>query len=151
MTTTALMVSLLAWLGAHTGYALPSSEAALPTVHFRTAHELRVLSLGSEEKARAHSSRDIRALYDHRTNRMFLSSEFDVEGPDYKAALLHELTHFLQVFNGKRYSCLNESELEAYELTNAWITETGAPVPLYDTLFIKMLVAECSFPSAPPN
>ncbi len=142
----ALMFSLLAWIGANTGYQIPTSEAALPSIHLRTAHDLRVFSFGSEEKARENSSRDIRALYDRHKNRIYLYSEFDENNPEDRASVLHELVHFVQAFNGKEYPCVAEQEPEAYDLTDKWITETAAPVPLYDLFFVTTLLLNCYSP-----
>ena len=136
---TAVMISLLAWLGANTNYAIPQSERELPRIEYRTLAELQTIH--------GFAGRDVWATYNHRKNTVYLRTPFHADDPVYRSVLLHELVHFLQATNGKLSVCRGYREAEAYALEFRWLQERGFTQPLHDPFMVKMLEANCSFPA----
>lgn len=116
----ALITAMMIWIGAQTGLAVPATP---PNVIIApTMEALRV---------RAHPSLPpqpfgVGALYTSRTMRIDLMPGFDIEDPDYRALLVHELTHYMQHRAGLfRATCRGDLEKQAEAMQRAWTVREG--------------------------
>ena len=64
-----------------------------------------------------------------------------------QSTLLHELVHHMQAMNGARFACREESEKQAYRLSDIWLRERGSSLEGegFDPLFIAMISVCPSF------
>ncbi len=81
-----IVASLLVWLSAHTGYAMPEN---IPEVHFVSRVQLQALACAGQECP-------VIAFHHHERGIMLEDSFAKVMGLCELSILLHELTHFLQ-------------------------------------------------------
>lgn len=139
-----LLLALLAWIGSHTDYAVPTVAEELPAVERLEPLALARLVHPNAPEALLRSL-DILGSYDptrepHGT--IFISAALNLDDEHTHAVLVHELVHFLQVRSGLRYACPGQMEPEAYRVTRAWLAERGFPDPSDDMLIL--LAASCA-------
>jgi len=126
---TALLLALLAWIGAHTGAAVPTTRVELPAVERLDPAAMGhvVYPQASGERLR---QRTILGAYDvHKgvNGTIYLSTDLDLADEASHEVLVHELVHFLQYRSGKSFRCFGRMEAEAYAVTRAWLAERGLP------------------------
>lgn len=133
-----LVLQLLAWIVAATGFALPPP----PAVVLASSEQLTALAYGPGSPV----STDLRAMYDCDASTIYLRSDWNAASLRDRASLLHELVHHVQVANKVPARCPAERESLAYELTLKWLTEHGASDP-YEVLdidpFTIRLLCKC--------
>lgn len=127
--TAALLLALLAWIGAHTGYTVPATDDDLPAVERLDPAAMGrvVYPQASQQRLR---QRTILGAYDVGkgvNGTIYLSSALDLADEASQEVLVHELVHFLQYRSGKSFRCLGEMEAEAYAVTRAWLAARGLP------------------------
>ncbi len=122
-----LMMSLLLWIGANTGYQIPPE---MPKVEMIDIREIRRLAIEIEPRF---SKRAFKMMALYKPGSIKLAEEFkpviliykgfDPENRVHQAHLLHELVHFLQDVHGKLFRCSAAGESEAYRLERKWLEE----------------------------
>lgn len=126
---TELMMTLLLWISAHTGYAIP---ADLPKIKFGTGAELSHLICGGESPSC--KEREFWGAYDPRTETVYLRNDWSRQ-KERLGDLVHELVHYLQDKNGRKFPCRGAAEYEAYTIENKWYEENNIQSP-YDPAFM---------------
>lgn len=115
-----VIFSLLLWTVNATGYTPPQF---LPIVAQISAKEMAVIACDGQERC------PVEAIYEHRRSIYVTPYEDPLH---FKAALVHELVHFLQYHNGRdhekyltdRVECL-EIEGEAHTVSLMFLRENG--------------------------
>ena len=116
----ALMLSLLVWLGAHTDFNLPKDKSELPKIEYKTAEAMKIIVYGVIGST---IHKEVRASYDK--NTLYLPKDFNPKDLEDQRTMLHELVHFLQDYNKRKYACRNIAEIEAYKITTTWSKQNG--------------------------
>ena len=106
------------WIVARAGYE-PLDR--LPTFLFVSTSELNYLALNETENGYSGETRSIEGVY--ASSIVFLREDFALGKDD--DVLLHELVHHFQEMTGAEFTCVGESELQAYRLQARFVTETG--------------------------
>ena len=103
------MLALIAWMSANTSFD-PPADTPLPSV---VIEEHRVL-----QHMVANKRLNAGALYEPEANRIWLSTETDLNTVQGKSTLLHELIHWAQEFapSGRFYECEGIKEFEAHKI-----------------------------------
>lgn len=119
-----LVLGLMSWIGAHSGYILP---ADLPNLVFTTQHNMCAL-YGIDHKARCDAS-GLKGFYDKHLT-IYLGTDFDPTNKHHQSRLLHELVHYVQWKNSAEHkTCLGQLEVEAYDIQDQWRKKNGlAPI-----------------------
>ena len=121
-----LMWTILLWIGADSSYNIPGT---LPEIQYHTKLELRRM-LFCENLEHCDDARlpdvQVAALFSPEKGIMFLRDTFQMENPKDESAIVHELTHFVQAFNGKFGNvCIGLLQKEAYGSADKWSVEHG--------------------------
>jgi len=134
-----LMFALLIWLGAHTSYVIPNG---LPFIEYKSAQELSDMKYGSNYSERR---LEVSAIFSDSKKTIYLNKKFDLNNKIDQGILLHELVHYLQMYNALDFKCVEAREPEAYQLTHAWSQEQGIGDPFQDPIFKLLLLqlAKC--------
>lgn len=135
---TELVKTLLAWITAATGLAMPPP----PPIVLLSSAQMTELAYGPN----APVSEDLRAMYDCESSVVYLRKDWSAVDLRSRASLLHELVHHVQLFNKVPARCLGAREVLAYDLTLKWLKEQGASDP-YEILdidpFTIRLLCKC--------
>lgn len=118
----ALMLSLLIWLGMNSDFNLPKNKNALPRIEYKTADTMKVIVYGAIGPS---IPKEVKASYDDRKNILYLLNGFNPKDLSEQRTMLHELVHFLQFYNKRKYKCRNVAEVEAFRLATKWGQEQG--------------------------
>ena len=110
-----LIAGLLVWIAAETGLIAPPA----PAIEMRTQTQLSDLAYGDKENV----GDDVQALYHREKGVVYLRSDWRENNPHCVAALLHELVHHVQAFNGVRFRCAAAAERQAYDLSIKWLRD----------------------------
>ncbi len=100
-----LMIALMLWIGAQTGYEV---NAPPPAVVFMTPEEVSDICI-DEGTLVPYVAQSCYKLHKH---TIYMWDDFNVEEPDKVGVLVHELTHVLQLFNGQKYTLATMDALE---------------------------------------
>ena len=113
-----IVLSLVVWLGANTGYV---KEVSYPTIIVAQQEELR------EKLGPMYGNNRILGVYTAHNATIFLDTEVDVSTLRGKSTLLHELVHHYQAKSGRIFSnpCLFEAE--AYSIEDKWRRQNDLP------------------------
>ncbi|MGH6954591.1 MAG: hypothetical protein ACREGL_10435 [Alphaproteobacteria bacterium] len=112
-----LLIGLLAWLTAETGYAAPST---LPEIRLLSQSQIQSIALPHGPWI------PLTAFYDD--DVIYIDVRWDPATTRGHALLVHELTHWLQHKNGKR-GPMCAWEQEAYAMADRWYRANGAEPP----------------------
>lgn len=130
ITTKALVVSLLAWLGSHTNYTIPDQA---PTVAFVPHSYLEELACGEKCPALG--------VYPD-GNVVYIDDELQTEtNVCARSVLLHELVHYLQDKNG-RFTNLSPQlasylrEHDAYAIQQVYLADNGRKVSFGKNFYV---------------
>lgn len=133
-----LMLSLLLWIGDHSGYDTLLTQPNLVRIE---QHNL-CQHYGIHHKQRCHDQR-LAGFFD-KNMTIYMRLSYDLNDTHHQSQLLHELVHYVQWANkqpGEQY-CLGRMELEAYDLQDRWRVQQGLQPVLSDFNRI-MLEASC--------
>lgn len=121
----AVLLTLLFWINQHTHFEY-DAQMGLPKIEVADQMTLASLIIGDEttiNRDRHTASfqnfvNQLEAVYDHRRNRILISSKIDLETPYARSVILHELVHFIQHRQGlyEQVNCLNALEKDAYDI-----------------------------------
>lgn len=127
----ALLTAIVIWLAAN--YELPAvfdhphieqvpsiEMTALRYKGLLTAHRREISAIQNQE-ASHEKMRDVVAIYNDRTNTIYLSDKWGDRTPAELSVLVHEMVHHLQNKAGLVYECSTEREKLAYEAQNKWL------------------------------
>jgi len=106
-----LVVTLLAWVVAHTGLAAPD----LP----RIVRD-QIVTVKNE---------NVQAFYLHAAATIHLPGTWRPDQLRDQSILLHELVHHVQWFNRISAACVSAYERQAYDLQIRWLREHGVADP----------------------
>ena len=132
---TDLLILLMSWIISSISYP-PPLASELPEVQFKTHVELRILICGNDIQC---EKRDFGGAYDYKNNVIYLRDNWDIKRKEHHGVLVHELVHFLQYKNNKKFSCRAEMEREAYSLEEKWYAKNGIQSP-NDPMFIQFFL-----------
>ena len=114
-----IIVELITWIGANTGYDIRHSLADPPVVSF--------CDIGDTIHYEATDivvEAPMAAAYDLAERRVFLVRPWDPSKPEDLSTLLHELAHDVQFLN-RDWPCSQAPEWQAYGLQARWLAEQG--------------------------
>ena len=118
----AIFRDLIAWIVTKTGWATEEP----PSICFVSFGQLRKIYYGNGD---ASNDLQIHALYSVETHKVYLLENWNPDDLHDRAALLHELLHYLQQLNNVKAACLAANELQAYHLQLEWIREQDIQDP----------------------
>jgi hypothetical protein len=131
----ALLTAIVIWLAAN--YDLPAvfdhpriervPSVEMTTLRYKgllTAHR-REISVIRIQEASHEKMRDLVAIYNDRTNTIYLSDKWAERTPAELSVLVHEMVHHLQNKAGIVYECPAEREKLAYEAQEKWLGQFG--------------------------
>lgn len=137
-----LVVSLLLWLSANTTLAWQPDHApeviqASRTAIVRTAFEGRL------PRGMNFNRLKIVGLYQFREKNVYMVDTVDLDTVRGRAALVHELVHYLQYQSGvhEQVACKNELEPAAYEAQALYLRQHGVE-PAYSAHHVES-VSSC--------
>jgi hypothetical protein len=130
--TAALLSTVAAWLSAH--FDLPAADEA-PRIAFVSPEQLRAMRYGPLRPVPQQTTRDegvphggdrgVVAVYEDRTQTIYLARGWDQASPADVSVLVHEMVHHLQKRGGLKYTCPQEREKLAYQAQARWLAQTG--------------------------
>jgi len=110
-----IVVELISWIVLRTGW---------------TKKEKPVINLVPPEKiATICGNGHTKACFAHKGRTIYLPQTWDAKNLRDRAALLHELVHYLQVLNSIEAKCAAAYEKDAYRLTIVWLQQHGVSEP----------------------
>lgn len=119
---TKIAADMVTWIVRKTGW----SQCKVPPIELLPRKQIvKMLS-------RDHSGADgihIEAAYSDKRHMVYLSKRWNPDSYRDRAALLHELVHYLQALNKVKAACHAAYEKQAYELTIAWLRDKGVKDP----------------------
>jgi hypothetical protein len=110
------------WITSKTGWEARNP----PTVLFKPPRRLNKMYFG---RADGKNGATVTALYDRRTQAIYLSNAWNPNDARAQSYLVHELVHYLQFTNHVEVPCNNAYDLEAYHLQFDWLSEHGIRHP----------------------
>jgi hypothetical protein len=130
----ALMTAIVLWLSANFG--LPASFDH-PKIEFVPAGKIVALrnkglldaarlEPGKGENSGLNSGqRDVVAVYETRTNTVYLREGWTGDTPAELSILVHEMVHHLQNVGGQKFDCPQAREQAAYDAQERWLNLFG--------------------------
>ncbi|MEK7567196.1 MAG: DUF6647 family protein [Patescibacteria group bacterium] len=115
-----LIISLLVWIGMNSDFNLPKDRSELPKIEYKTAEAMKIIVYGTVGST---IHKEVRASYDE--NTLYLLKDFNPKDLRDRRTMLHELVHFLQDYNKRKYECRNVAEIEAYRIATRWGQKHG--------------------------
>ena len=109
-----LLTALILWLSV--GFELPATSEH-PTIRFETPDTMTSIRYDGGKVGYA----NVVALYDGRSETIYLSEGWDRRDPVDVSVLVHELVHHLQQQAGLNYPCPQAREALAYEAQEQWL------------------------------
>jgi hypothetical protein len=116
------MNDLTTWIVAKSGFA----PRAAPIVRFVASAQLNRMYFGKDYESNGVS---VRALYEKKTNTIYLSDTWDPHSLHDRSYLVHELVHHLQFSNNVEVACDSAYNRKAYQLQFDWLSEQGVRDP----------------------
>lgn len=129
-----LIAFLLLWIGSETNYNVNIPH---PTVKMVSETTLEQMYYG-DAKVEDH----VHALYDPKTDIIYVKDTFNMYNVFDKGILLHELIHYVQDVNGAiddKFRCWNEAEAEVYPLQQKYLLEVHGVKWEYDPMYLKII------------
>jgi len=123
---------------------------AYPSITYYSSQDLQTLAYGvdriKEAESEGRSIPKIKALYDHRNNRLLFLKGMDIRADETAYIVVHELVHFLQNINGitEQTECLPSLEKRAYTLQAKWQEAHNHSGPYPNFLFVSLLASGCN-------
>lgn len=130
--TAVLLSTIRDWLTA--SFGLPAADAA-PRIAFISPEQLRAMRYGPLWSAPQEASqngglprggdRGVVAVYEDRTQTIYLARGWDQALPADVSVLVHEMVHHLQNRGGVKFACPPEREKLAYQAQARWLAQSG--------------------------
>jgi len=134
-----LMVALLTWIAAHSGYSVPDM---LPDLVAMTQADFELYLC--EQMVQCDSPRpylEILALFDFQSRTIYIREPLDPQDLEHQSTMVRQLVHFLQAHAGRSRSCQGALVQEARQIESRWRVAHGLP-PLPVTP-LGMLLESC--------
>lgn len=113
-----IVASLFLWIATHSQWDVPPTQ---PQISYEPAWFI-AQATGTDQPNTLKGY----AAYDDDNNIVLVPENFDPNNVKDRAALMHELVHYLQdEYPYKEYQCRRQWEVEAYELTNLYMEQAG--------------------------
>ena len=137
-----LLTALLLWISQNSSFDYVR-DRAVPQVETLSQEALidRLLKVSMAwnvtEEQREEMQVDIAAAYHAESNTILVGELVDLKSVYGRAALVHELVHFLQFTNGvaEEAPCLNALEQDAYEIQSKYLRAHGV-TPEFDAFTV---------------
>lgn len=129
-----LIVFLMIWINAETGY---NTDLPVPTVKMVSEQTLVEMYYGNSKP-----DSEVHALYDTKSETIYVKDTFNVYNVWDKGILLHELLHYVHDKNnvvGTKFRCLAQSEAEIYPLQKKYLLEVHGVKWDYDPMYLKVI------------
>ena len=129
-----LIAYLLLWIGSETDY-----NTLIPHPTVKMVSESTLIQMyydGATPDSKVH------ALYDTKTDTIYLKDTFNMYDVFDKGVLMHEVMHYVHDMNnavGTRFKCLAQSEAEIYPLQKKYLLEVHGVKCEYDPMFLKVI------------
>jgi hypothetical protein len=134
-----LMVALLTWIGAHSGYSVPD---AVPDVIAMTQTDFKLYLCEQVEQCDSPMPHiEILALFAFENLTVYVLEGFDPRNVEQQSTMVRMLVHFLQAHAGRAGICRGILVQEARQIESQWRVSHGLP-PLPITP-IGMLLESC--------
>jgi hypothetical protein len=120
-----------------------------PAVSYHSTEDLQIIAYGADRIEEAEilerTMPKIKALYNHKDNRLMFTEGMDIAAEETAYIVVHELVHFLQNINDvtAQTDCIPSLEEPAYKLQAEWQREHDHPGPYPNFLFVKLLDLGC--------
>ncbi len=114
-----LMNAMMLWLSLL--YGLPQT-AEVPTLAYMPAERLAQLRYATPATG---AEADVMAVYDDRTETIYLRPDWSEDSGIDLSILVHELVHHLQHVAGRTYRCPGEREQLAFTAQAEWLLQYG--------------------------
>lgn len=129
----ALLDMISAWLGANLDLPVVSE---MPRIEFAPAARIAAMRSGEAlalqpsgtpraDRSMTDTSRDVVAMYNDRTQTIYLPEGWTSVSPTDQSILVHEMVHHLQLRAQLKYGCPEEREKLAYEAQGKWLALFG--------------------------
>jgi hypothetical protein len=133
----ALLLTLIGWLNLHTPY---DTRVDLPNIVITESANL-CQQYGITDPGTCKATH-LKGFY-NKEKTIYLHADFDVDNPNDRSRLLHELVHYIQWHNeAGEQGCWGLLEAEAYMLQDEWRWEHDIDVQT-DPFKLVMLEAAC--------
>lgn len=116
-----LLVALMVWVGANSGYEINNTP---PDVAYKSYQQLHNIMF-ADKLAFDPNNIIVQALYLDETETIYLPVGFTPDTPEKVATLVHELTHHMQNLSAKKYKCQAAKEPEAYDMQDKFLNTMG--------------------------
>lgn len=134
-----LMVALLTWIGAHSGYSVPDT---LPDVVAMTQADFELYLCEQMEQCDSPVPHvEILAFFDFENRTVYVLERFDPKDLEQQSTIVRQLVHFLQAQAGRSRICRGTLVREARQIESQWRVAHGLP-PLPVTP-LGMLLESC--------
>jgi hypothetical protein len=117
-----IVTGLIAWIVSKTKWVARQP----PSICSVSQRQLLKIYDGDENTS---NDLQIHALYSIKTHNVYLVENWNPADLHDRAALLHELVHYLQQLNNVKARCLAANEPQAYHLQIEWLREQGIEDP----------------------
>ena len=134
-----LMVALLTWIAAHSGYAVP--ETRPDVVAMAQADFEHYLCEQMEQCDSPMPHVEILALFDFSSRTIYIRQGFNPQDLEHQSTMVRQLVHFLQAQAGRSWNCRGVLVQEARQIESHWRVAHGLP-PLPVTP-LGMLLESC--------
>jgi hypothetical protein len=129
----ALLDMIAAWLGANLDLPVLSE---MPRIEFAPAARIAAMRSGQllalqpsgaprTDRSTTDTSRGVVAMYNDRTQTIYLPDGWTSASPTDQSILVHEMVHHLQLRAQLKYGCAEEREKLAYEAQDKWLALFG--------------------------
>ena len=115
----ALVAELVDWIRAATQYDVSRTRADPPVILFCDEGDTLDYAGGTTLIEPGEGG-----VYDYAARVIYIVAPWDPEDTWQRSILLHEIVHDVQFLN-RSWPCPNATEIEAYELQDAWLLENG--------------------------
>lgn len=133
-----LTLALLIWINGHTPLAY--DDTPLPSVSTASLVELQqIRHRGDMPEGVESDTANTVGVYVFQERKIYMSENFDFDTVEGKAALVHELVHYLQYENGlhETVDCTAQLELAAYTAEAKYLKQHGKQ-PKFDGMHIVL-------------
>ena len=133
-----LTLALLIWINGHTPLAY--EDTPLPSVTTASQQELqRIRFSGDMPEGIETDTANTVGVYVFQERKIYVWEDYDFDTVEGKAALVHELVHYLQYENGlhKSVDCTAQLELAAYNAEAKYLKQHGKQ-PKFDGMHIVL-------------
>lgn len=135
------MNAMLAWIDENSDYE--ASGLPLPEITLVTHEDLQIQYYGRLPGPNE-AFLEVQGIYYDDTKSMWLRDTFDINSPQWRAYLLHELVHHAQAFSDREWPCVAASEVDAYRLGDQYAVEILKDESLKSDALTVAFISQCA-------